>query len=144
MHGSKRRAWPLPSANEASSTAGRPRNATPMNAYENRPDCGTALDPPGGTAMALQGGAAHGAFAWGVLDRLLERGVVPDRVCGVSAGAMLGAVMVQGLVEDGPEGGRAAMHRLWQGVASAGAMSPVRSSPLEKWLYGRDLSNNMA
>jgi NTE family protein len=107
-------------------------NATPSDARQ------------GGIAFALQGGAAHGAFAWGVIDRLLERDVVPTRVCGVSAGAMLGAVLVQGLAQGGAAGGRAAMHRLWQGVASAGALSPIRSSPLEKWLYGWDLSNNMA
>ena len=47
-------------------------------------------------ALALQGGGAHGAFTWGVLDRLLEDGLRVDRVCGVSSGAIIGSMLTQG------------------------------------------------
>jgi NTE family protein len=98
---------------------------------------------PGGSVLALQGGAAHGAFTWGAVDRLLEAGKSFDSVCGVSAGAMLGTALVQGLVENGTPGGRAAMRWLWDSVGAVGAMSPVQRSPLERWLYGSDLSSNV-
>jgi NTE family protein len=104
---------------------------------------GSGPGDTGGISLALQGGSAHGAFTWGALDRLLETGSVFDSICGVSSGAMLGTAMVQGMVENGAPGARAAMRRLWKSVGSAGAMSPVQNSPIERWLYGWDLSNNM-
>ncbi|MCB8879009.1 patatin-like phospholipase family protein [Acidisoma cellulosilytica] len=100
--------------------------------------------PPGhGCALALQGGAAHGAFTWGAVDRLLEAGKRFDSICGVSAGAMLGAVLVQGMVENGNTGARAAMRRLWEEVSAIGAIGPLQRSPLERFLYGSDLSSNV-
>jgi NTE family protein len=96
-----------------------------------------------GTALALQGGGAHGAFAWGVLDRLLETELRLDAVCGVSSGAILATMLVQGLVRDGPQGARAEMRRLWQRVAQAYSFSPLQSGPLERWLWGWDLSNSL-
>jgi NTE family protein len=112
------------------------------------PHPGSAAQASGGTAtrgtvLALQGGSAHGAFTWGALDRFLEAGKQFDAICGVSAGAMLGTAMVQGLVENGTPGARAAMRRLWDSVGAVGAMSPVQRSPLERWLYGSDLSSNV-
>lgn len=97
----------------------------------------------GGTALALQGGGAHGAFTWGVLDRLLEDGLRPSRICGVSSGALIATMLVQGWVLDGPEGARREMRRLWQRVAQAHSMSPLQSAPLERWLWGWDMSNSM-
>ena len=94
-------------------------------------------------ALALQGGGAHGAFTWGVLDRLLEDGLQVGAVCGVSSGAIIGTMLVQGLVRGGLEGARAEMRRLWQRVAQAHALSPLQSAPLERWLWGWDLSNSM-
>lgn len=96
-----------------------------------------------GVALALQGGGAHGAFTWGVLDRLLEEGLRFDAVCGVSSGALIGAMLVQGLVRDGPDGARAEMAELWRRVAQAHAMSPLQSAPLERWLWGWDTSNSL-
>jgi NTE family protein len=96
-----------------------------------------------GVALALQGGGAHGAFTWGVLDRLLEEGLHVDAVCGVSSGALTGAMLVQGLVRGGPDGARAAMRTLWRRVAQAHAMSPLQSAPLERWLWGWDMSNSL-
>ena len=96
------------------------------------------------TALALQGGGVHGAYAWGVLDRLMEDGLAVDRVCGVSSGALLAAMLVQGLVKGGPEGARREMRKLWDRVRTANAMNPMQNSPMEQWLWGWDLSNNMA
>ena len=98
---------------------------------------------PADAALALQGGGAHGAFTWGVLDRLLEDGLNVGAVCGVSSGAIIGTMLVQGLVRGGAEGARAEMRRLWQRVAQAHALSPLQNAPLERWLWGWDLSNSI-
>ncbi|MBN8873374.1 MAG: patatin-like phospholipase family protein [Rhodospirillales bacterium] len=100
-----------------------------------------ANEPGAGIALALQGGGAHGAFTWGVLDRLLEDGLAVDAICGVSSGAILGTMLVQGLVRGGPDAARVEMRRLWDGVAAVHAMSPLQSAPLERWLLGTDVSN---
>jgi NTE family protein len=94
-------------------------------------------------ALALQGGGAHCAFTWGVLDRLLQDGLHVDAVCGVSSGAILGTLLVQGLVRGGTEGARKEMRRLWRRVAQAHLLSPLRNGPLESWLFGWDLSNSL-
>jgi NTE family protein len=98
----------------------------------------------GRIALALQGGGSHGAFTWGVVDRLMEDGQRIDSICGVSSGAMIGVMLAQGLVQGGPAGARAAMRRLWRRVADAHALSPLQAAPLERWLSGGwDLSNSM-
>jgi NTE family protein len=95
-------------------------------------------------ALALQGGGSHGAFTWGVVDRLLEDGQRIDAICGVSSGAMIGVMVTQGLVRGGPAGARADMRRLWQRVAQAHSLSPLQAAPLERWLWGGwDLSNSV-
>jgi NTE family protein len=96
-----------------------------------------------GAALALQGGGAHGAFTWGVLDRLLEDGQQISAVCGVSSGAILGTLLVQGLVRGGHAGARTEMRRLWQLVAHAHSLSPLQNGPLERWLWGWDMSNSL-
>lgn len=74
--------------------------------------------------LALQGGGAHGAFTWGVLDRLLEeRSLVIAGVSGTSAGAMNAVALASGLMEGGRDGARAALRRLWERVAR---MAPWR------------------
>jgi NTE family protein len=67
--------------------------------------------------FALQGGGAHGAFTWGVLDRLLEESWLNiDGISGTSAGAMNAAVLVGGYVDNGAEGARAALADFWHRV----------------------------
>src|SRR6266480_2597265 len=57
--------------------------------------------------LALQGGGAHGAFAWGVLDKLLEDGrLTIDAMSATSAGAMNAVVAAYGLSIGGPDGAR--------------------------------------
>jgi NTE family protein len=69
--------------------------------------------------LALQGGGSHGAFTWGVLDRLLEdESLSFDGVSGTSAGALNAAVLATGLAEGGREGARAALAAFWHDVAA--------------------------
>jgi NTE family protein len=87
--------------------------------------------------FALQGGGAHGAFTWGVLDRLLEEPWLRiDGISGTSAGAMNAAVLVDGYAENGANGARAALENFWQRVSQAAVLSPLRRTPLDV-LLGR-------
>ncbi|MEI2416454.1 patatin-like phospholipase family protein [Orrella sp. JC864] len=87
--------------------------------------------------FALQGGGAHGAYTWGVLDRFLqEPGLRVDGISGTSAGAMNAVVLADGYAEDGAEGARAALERFWRRVSEAALFSPLRRSPLDV-LLGR-------
>jgi NTE family protein len=74
--------------------------------------------------LALQGGSAHGAFTWGVLDRLLEEPRIEfEGVSATSAGAMNAAVMAHGLTTGGRKGAREALQEFWHGVAQVSAPS---------------------
>lgn len=83
--------------------------------------------------LALQGGGAHGAFTWGVLDRMLEE---PDlsieAVSGTSAGAMNAVVLADGLKRGGPEGARAALADFWTDVGKAAVLSPFRQGVMDR------------
>ena len=70
--------------------------------------------------LALQGGGAHGAFTWGVLDALLEDGRLRfDGISGTSAGAMNAVVLAHGLLEGGRDGARKALRDFWSAVAAS-------------------------
>jgi NTE family protein len=87
--------------------------------------------------LALQGGGSHGAFTWGVLDRLLEEPWMKiEAISGTSAGAMNAAVLVDGWSKGGADGARAALDTYWRRVSRAAAFSPLQRSPLER-LMGR-------
>ncbi len=81
--------------------------------------------------LALQGGGAHGAFAWGVLDRLIEDGRLAfEGVSATSAGAMNAAVLASGWTRGGPDGARESLENFWQAVSEAGMQySPYRGLP---------------
>jgi NTE family protein len=82
--------------------------------------------------FALQGGGAHGAFTWGVLDRLLEESWLRiDGISGTSAGAMNAAVLVDGYADNGADGARAALENFWRRVSRAALLSPLRRTPLD-------------
>jgi NTE family protein len=69
--------------------------------------------------LALQGGGAHGAFTWGVLDALLEHGTHPVHAAsGTSAGALNAVVLAHGWADGGAEGARAALARFWGAVGT--------------------------
>jgi NTE family protein len=87
--------------------------------------------------LALQGGGSHGAFTWGVLDRLLDEpwlGI--DGISGTSAGAMNAVVLAGGFAADGPAGAKAALSAFWRRVSDSARFSPIRRSPLDV-LLGR-------
>ena len=87
--------------------------------------------------LALQGGGSHGAFTWGVLDRLLEEPWLQiEAISGTSAGAMNAAVLADGWTCGGAEGARAALDAYWHRVSRAAAFSPLQRSPLDR-LLGR-------
>lgn len=70
--------------------------------------------------LALQGGGAHGAFTWGVLDRLLEeRRLVFEAISGTSAGAINAVLVADGLVENGPAGALEKLARFWSGLCGS-------------------------
>ena len=83
--------------------------------------------------LALQGGGSHGAFTWGVLDRLLEdRRIRIDGICGTSAGAMNAIVCAYGNLKGGPDRARELLHDFWRKISLAGErFSPVRNSPFD-------------
>jgi NTE family protein len=87
--------------------------------------------------LALQGGGAHGAFTWGVLDRLLEEPWLRiDGISGTSAGAMNAVVLAHGYIRNGPPGARAGLENFWHKVSLAARFSPFQRSPLDV-LLGR-------
>jgi NTE family protein len=87
--------------------------------------------------LALQGGGSHGAFTWGVLDRLIEEPWLRiDAISGTSAGAMNAALVADGWTQGGSEGARAALEAYWRRVSRAAAFSPMQRSPLDR-LMGR-------
>ncbi|MFG1279141.1 patatin-like phospholipase family protein [Xanthobacter autotrophicus] len=87
--------------------------------------------------FALQGGGSHGAFTWGVLDRLLEETWLDiEGVSGTSAGAMNAAVLADGYAAGGRQGAQQALESYWRHVSEAARFSPFKRSPLDK-MFGR-------
>jgi NTE family protein len=87
--------------------------------------------------LALQGGGSHGAFTWGVLDRLIEEPWLRiEAISGTSAGAMNAALVADGWMQSGSEGARAALEAYWRRVSHAAAFSPLQRSPFDR-LMGR-------
>jgi NTE family protein len=81
--------------------------------------------------LALQGGGAHGAFTWGVLDRLLESdGVDIGWISGTSAGAVNAVAVAIGAAEHGREGAREKLTAIWEAVAKAGVPDLIRFNPV--------------
>ena len=93
-------------------------------------------------SLALQGGGAHGAFAWGVIDKLLEDGRLDiEAVSGTSAGSMNAVALAAGAV-DGPQAARQKLHELWQAVSASGQRyNPLGQLP---WDSGNPVGDWMA
>lgn len=68
-------------------------------------------------SLALQGGGAHGAFAWGVLDRILASGIEPSAISGTSAGAVNAVLIASGWQKNGADGAREQMQTFWNKVS---------------------------
>ena len=93
--------------------------------------------------LALQGGGSHGAFTWGVLDRLLEDGRIDvEGISGTSAGAMNAAVLASGLARGSNEGGREALEKYWRAVSKDGRTSPIQRTLLDKLMGNWSLNMN--
>jgi NTE family protein len=85
--------------------------------------------------VALQGGGAHGAFTWGVLDRLLDdERIIIDGICGTSAGAMNGVVTSYGLMKGGPKLAKHLLVKLWHKISEAGKYSPLQPTLVDKMI----------
>ena len=83
---------------------------------------GKSRGKPRPISLALQGGGAHGAYTWGVLDRLSEDETLAiEAISATSAGAVNAVAYAAGLAAGGPEGARAALEEVWRAVSDAGA-----------------------
>lgn len=83
-------------------------------------------------ALALQGGGSHGAFTWGILDRILEDGRIDiEGISGTSAGGLNAVALCQGMIKGGREGARAELKRLWKRVSELAIGSPLKPLPFE-------------
>jgi NTE family protein len=86
-------------------------------------------------SLALQGGGAHGAFTWGVLDAILEDGrLAIEAITGASAGAMNAVVLAEGWMEGGAEGARDQLRKFWKRVSLDGALSPIQQHLFNRFL----------
>ncbi|PHP66063.1 patatin [Zhengella mangrovi] len=95
--------------------------------------------------LALQGGGSHGAFTWGVLDRLLEDDRIAfDAVSGTSAGAMNAVALADGWVRGGREGARERLGAFWRAVGMKGRFSPFQRTPWDMLLGNWSVANNPA
>ena len=93
--------------------------------------------------LALQGGGSHGAFTWGVLDRLLEDGRIQfEAVSGTSAGAMNAVVLAEGLIKGGADGARAELLDFWTAVSRAATGSPLQRTPLNMFFGNWSLDDS--
>ena len=93
--------------------------------------------------LGLQGGGSHGAFTWGVLDRLLEEPWLRiDGISGTSAGAMNAAVLAHGYLQNGPDGARAALEGFWRKVSQAARFSPFQRGPIDMLMGKWSLDNS--
>ena len=80
--------------------------------------------------LALQGGGAHGAFTWGVLDELLQQKSIGfGWVSGTSAGAVNAAALASGLAAGGAREAQKVLQRVWEAVESAGVPDLLRLNP---------------
>jgi NTE family protein len=88
--------------------------------------------------LALQGGGSHGAFAWGVIDKLMEDGRLNvEGISGTSAGSMNATVFAYGRRIGGPEGAREALEKFWRAISVSGqTYSPVQRSVWDRFLSG--------
>ena len=82
--------------------------------------------------LALQGGGAHGAFSWGVIDTILADGRIDiEAVTGASAGAMNAVALADGLAEGCRDEARERLRQFWESVSKAAWASPFKRTPLD-------------
>lgn len=95
--------------------------------------------------LALQGGGAHGAFAWGVLDRLLEEERVSfEGITACSAGAMNAVVLAYGLTEGGRAGAKTALTNFWRRISHSTLFSPLQPTLFDRLSHNHSLDHSPA
>jgi len=95
--------------------------------------------------LALQGGGSHGAFAWGVLDRLLEDNCIDfDGISATSVGAVNATVLAYGLAVGGRAGARHALADIWRRVANLALLSPLQPTPFDRLTGNQSLETSPA
>jgi NTE family protein len=86
-------------------------------------------------SLGLQGGGAHGAFTWGVLDAILEDGrLAIEGISGTSAGAMNAVVLTEGWIEGGIEGARTKLEAFWRAISLDGRYGGAQRSLIDTLL----------
>ena len=94
--------------------------------------------------LALQGGGAHGAFTWGVLDCILEDDRLNiEAISGTSAGAMNAVALADGLADGGRDGARQTLHDFWEKMSELALYSPINRSFYNKFMGSWGLDNSM-
>src|SRR5260370_21957726 len=94
--------------------------------------------------LALQGGGAHGAFTWGVLDRLLEdERIGIDGISATTAGAMNATVFASGIATGGREGAKKALTEFWRRISHAALPSPLQPTLLERLLGNHSMAQSV-
>jgi NTE family protein len=93
------------------------------------------MAPPKKINLALQGGGAHGAFTWGVLDSLLaDPRIEIEGISGASAGAINAVMLADGLNRGGPQEARKRLADLWRAVSSNGELSELERTVADRLL----------
>jgi NTE family protein len=119
-------------------------DVTSRNSEQPEPSEATGREPSSQVRtinLALQGGGAHGAFTWGVLDRLLdEKNLAFEGLSATSAGAMNAAAFAYGLAVDGREGARKALTGYWKRVSDAARLGPLQPNPIDRMLGNHKLN----
>jgi NTE family protein len=83
--------------------------------------------------LALQGGGAHGAFTWGVLDHILDDGrLAIEGISGASAGAINAVMLADGLARGGPEEAKKRLAEFWRAASLGGDLPPVQRAVVER------------
>jgi NTE family protein len=116
---------------------------TPSNAGVGtaRSEAATAANGQKAINLALQGGGAHGAFTWGVLDRVIEdTRIVIDGISASSAGAMNAAVMTYGWMVGERDGAKRALEAFWRRLSDAASAGPLQPSWIDRALGNHTLS----
>jgi len=96
-------------------------------------DTDSGRSDPHAINLALQGGGAHGAFTWGVLDWLLEHAPMKiEGISGTSAGAMNTVALAAGYHKGGPDGAREVLDNYWRAVSRAARTSPIQRTIIDR------------
>jgi NTE family protein len=108
-------------------TPRKPRRRERAPAPVRKPRGGKSLN------LALQGGGAHGAFTWGVVDQLLEDGRCNiEGISGASAGAVNAVMLADGLTRGGPDEARARLAEFWRAVSVDGHLPDLQRNVVER------------